>query len=363
MSFGSKTTKTNQKFDSQTDPWDETVPYLKGFLEKLGGVASAPPGATPDQKVAFDQLKANAQAGNPNVGAIEDLASDQFNTADRTGTVQQGYADLQRRLSSTADGANLNLDQNPMLQKMLTQVSDDVQNRVGAQFAAAGRDFSGAHQGAVAKGVTSAQLPMLMDFYAREQGRTDTAARDLFSGAGQTATTAANLDQVRDTLRSKGIDTTKAALEAKDQGSNTILALEQQLKTLPAQDLAQIASLLFPAAGLGQQTSGTQQGTSKTNGWSVNLADIGKMATAIGSMCDARMKTDVARIGAMADGTPLYRFRYLGSESFLIGPMAQEVAERTPDAVLPFGELLTVDVLKATARSEAIINGGTNGDA
>lgn len=282
MSFSSKTTKTNQSFNQQTDPWDEAIPMLKGFLANLSGVMGTP-GATADQKAAYDRLKTNAGAGNPNTADILALSKDQFATPDRSGTVTEGYADLERRLTDTANGKNLDLANNEYLQKMLTQVGDEAQNRVNASFAAAGRDFSGANQGAVARGVTAAQAPLLLDMFTREQGRTDAAARDLFGAAGSTASQTAQLDQIRNALRMQGIDTTGAFMTARDSGDNTILNLEQQLKSIPAQDLAAIANLLFPAAGLGSQSTGNSQGTSKTSGFGVTMSDVGKFATGLGS--------------------------------------------------------------------------------
>lgn len=358
MSIGGGSKKTSSSFKNQSDPWDETIPYLQGFLADLGGAANAStPGANADQTAAFSMLKANAQQGNPFTGDIMALAGDQFATADNTGTVRDGYADLQRRLGDTANGKNLNMAGDPYLQGMLTQVGDEVQNRINAQFAAAGRDFSGANQGAVAKGVTSAQLPLLMDWFNNQQGRTDAAARDLFSASGSTASQIAQLDQARNAVRSAGIDTATAATTARDQGANTILQLSQQMKDLPYNDLAQIANLLFPAAGLGQQSSGTQNSTTKSSQWGIGIGDIGKMATALGTLCDVRLKTDIAEVGALADGTPIYAFRYLGSPKVHIGPMAQEVAARIPEAVAELGpdKIMIVDLERATARSAEIM--------
>lgn len=358
MSFANKTTKTNSSFANQTDPWDETVPYLKDFLASLGGTAAAgQPGATDGQTAAFDQLKATAAAGNPNADKIMALANDEFAAPDNSGMVKSGYADLQSRLTDTANGKNLDLGNSGYLQKLLTQVGDDAQNRVNASFAAAGRDFSGANQGAVARGVTQAQAPLLLDQYNKEQSRTDAAARDLFGAAGSTAGQVTSLQAAQDAMRTKGIATTQSALDARDQGANTMLKLEQQLKDLPYDDLNKIAALLFPAAGLGQQSSGTGTQTAKSSGFSVGIGDIGKAVTALGTICDARMKTNIVEVGALADGTPIYSFCYLGSDQVHIGPMAHEVAARTPEAVRTVGaeQMLVVDLGRATERSAALI--------
>lgn len=283
MSFSSSKKTTDSSFQNQQDPWDEVTPYLKDWLGKVGAASGAgTTGATPGQAAAFDELKANA--GNPMAGQIAQLATDQLGAADHTGMVRDGYGDLKRRLTPTADGANLDLANNSYLQNLLTQVGDGAQNRVNASFAAAGRDFSGANQGAVARGVTEAQAPLLLDMFKSEQARSDAAARDLFGASGQTAGTIAQLDKSRSDLRTQGAETSKAAMEARDAGANTRLKIAQQLKDLPYQDLAQLAQLLFPAAQLGGQSQGTGTSTTKGSQWGFNISDIGKVASGLGTL-------------------------------------------------------------------------------
>ena len=48
---------------------------------------------------------------------------------------------------------------------------------------------------------------------------------------------------------------------------------------------------------------------------------------------DIRLKQDLAVVGRTADGLRLYRYRYIGDDTVYVGVMAQEVAERRPDAV------------------------------
>ena len=278
MSFKMGSEKTKQSQKSQSDPWDVTIPYITDFLGKVPNAQ----GPTADQTGAIDALKSQVSQGNPNTGQIMDLAGDQFGTQSQSGTVQNGYADLSRRMSPTADGSNLDLGNNEYLQNLLTQVGDDAAMRTNAQFAAAGRDLSGANQMAVGRGVTQAQLPLLLDQYNREQGRTDAAQRSLFDASGSTAGQVQSLDAAALAQRERGIDTTKAGLEAQAYGPTQMLNLDEQLKGLTYDELDRIAGLLFPAAKLGEQSSGS--GTSKTKGWgiSANLSDIGRIATAAG---------------------------------------------------------------------------------
>ncbi len=48
---------------------------------------------------------------------------------------------------------------------------------------------------------------------------------------------------------------------------------------------------------------------------------------------DARLKTDIARVGETAGGLPLYQFRYIGEPTVYQGVMAQDVLCHRPDAI------------------------------
>lgn len=63
---------------------------------------------------------------------------------------------------------------------------------------------------------------------------------------------------------------------------------------------------------------------------------------ALFGMSDRRLKRDIARIGALANGLPVYRYNYVwGGES--AGVMADEVRAVMPDAVVRVGEYDAVD--------------------
>jgi hypothetical protein len=49
---------------------------------------------------------------------------------------------------------------------------------------------------------------------------------------------------------------------------------------------------------------------------------------------DIRLKRDVAKVGRLANGLGLYRYRYLWSDTVYVGVMAQEVALKVPAAVV-----------------------------
>jgi hypothetical protein len=49
---------------------------------------------------------------------------------------------------------------------------------------------------------------------------------------------------------------------------------------------------------------------------------------------DIRLKRDIARVGTLDSGLPLYRYKYLWSDQVYVGVMAQEAADVAPDAVV-----------------------------
>jgi hypothetical protein len=279
MSFGFSSQKSKQTTNekSQSDPWDVATPYIKDFLSKDIAPQIGQTGAGPNaaQTGAFNELRTNAQAGNPYAESTDALAKDLFGTQSRAPAVDAAYADYSRRLTPTADGTNRDLMSNPYMAEMLSKVSGDARTRANETFAGAGRSFSGAHAGALGTAVTEAQLPMLFDQYNREQGRTDAAATNLFQGAQSANTTGQNLDQASATLRSMGIDVGNAALDAKNWGPNQILAIEQTLKDMPVEQAAKLAAILFPAGQLGEQREGSGTTKGKSSGFKIGGSLLG----------------------------------------------------------------------------------------
>lgn len=62
------------------------------------------------------------------------------------------------------------------------------------------------------------------------------------------------------------------------------------------------------------------------------LMSMGGSAMSMG-MCDVRMKRDLEHIGYYDDGIPQYLFRYIFSDEWFVGPVAQEVELTRPDLV------------------------------
>lgn len=254
LNFGGSSQSKTENKNVNKDPWDETIPYLQDFLKKAGNAGGI--GESADQTRAFDQLKQQAGQGNPYASQQGGLASDLYNTADRTGIVGDAYKTLQSNIGDYASGKYLDPMSNPQMQAMLQQVGDDVANRTNAMFAGAGRDLSGANQMSTAKGVSQGTLGLLLDQWNKNQATQIGAANSLYGAGAQTATTQSALDAQRAGLRGQGAGAAQQALDMQRQGATDMLNLEQQRKMMPYEDLAKYGSLLFPMAALGgQETS------------------------------------------------------------------------------------------------------------
>jgi hypothetical protein len=79
---------------------------------------------------------------------------------------------------------------------------------------------------------------------------------------------------------------------------------------------------------------------------------IGNLAKFLPS--DMRLKEDIAPVGRLFDGTPVYRYRYKGAPAYHIGLMAQDVERCTPGAVIEIGGYKAVDYRAATEASCAL---------
>ena len=267
LGFGSQKQKSKSK--SETDPWDVATPYIEDFLSsRVGPAINKTGGATPAQTQAAAQIKANAGMAAPYAAGADALAKDLFGTQSRAPQVEQAFSEFSSRLNPVASGANLSLENNPYISAMLSKTAGDAMTRANEMFAGAGRSFSGAHVGEIGRAVTEAQLPTLANLYQYEQGRTDSATRDLMTQASGAATTEANLDQVAANLRAMGIDVGRGAVDLKNLGPNQILEIEQQMKLLPYDEMAKLAAILFPAGNLGQQSTGSSR--SKSSGFKID---------------------------------------------------------------------------------------------
>jgi hypothetical protein len=271
----------------------------------------------------------------------------------QAGNVQGNLAAFNDRLTPYASGGMIG--NNPALAAQLAQIQSDVGNSVNSQFAAAGRDFSGAHQMAYGRGVAAAEAPVIAAQYNQDVANQINAANALYNAGNTTAGTLSGMQQNYLANQGQGVTAAQSALDAQNYGANATLAAEAQRRGIPVQALGMLAQIGVPIAGLGSQSTGTTTGTQQmagANQFATLAGGIGNLLKFVPS--DTRLKEDIAAVGALFDGTPVYGYRYKGAPAYHIGLMAQDVERTTPGAVIAINGYKAVDYRAATEASRKL---------
>jgi hypothetical protein len=263
--MGGQSTST-QTVQSQSAPWAAAQPALQTMLGQIStGLNNT--GLTSAENSALDTLKNNAGAGNPYAGQIASYAQSLLNGGGATaqaGNVQDNLASYRNMLTPYANGSMVG--NNPALAAQLAQIRSDVGNDVNSQFAAAGRDFSGANQMAYGRGVAAAEAPVIAAQYNQDVANQLAAAGALYNAGNTTANTLTQLQQSDLANRGQGVTAAQAALDAQNYGANATLAEEAQRRGIPVQALGLLAQIGVPIAQLGTQSNGTTTGTQQKSG-------------------------------------------------------------------------------------------------
>jgi hypothetical protein len=258
--------KQSSTQNSTTAPWLEAQPALQGILGQINtGLGNT--GLTGAETGALNTIQGNAaNAGQyaPQIGANATELLNGGGALNQTGAINQNYQDYQRRLGQTADGGMIGA--NSALNPYLDTLRNDISNQVNGSFAAAGRDFSGANQGALGRGISQGLVPVIAS-----QFNTDTAnqrgAADALYGAGNTnAGLLSGLQQQSLANKQIGTQAASQALDAQNVGANATLQAEAQRRGIPVQALGLLAQIGIPIAGLGGQSTGKSEGTQQMSG-------------------------------------------------------------------------------------------------
>jgi hypothetical protein len=349
--MGGQSTST-QTQQSQTAPWQAAQPDLQSILGQLNPLIQNS-GLTPAESGAINQLSQNAAQGNPFTGQITDLANNLLNGGGATAqapNLQSGLSSLQSQLTPFANGSQVGND--PALQAQLAQIASDTTNQINGQFAAAGREFSGANQQALARGIAQGEAPVIASQYNQDVADQLNAANTLFNAQNATSGLLSGLNQQALGNQQQGVTAAQNALSAQNFGPQQQLALAQLAQSIPAQNLQLLAQIGVPIAKLGSQSNGTTQGTQDLSG----AQQFGTIAQGLGSLAkflpsDARLKEEITPVGSLFDGTPVYGYRYKGAGAYHIGLMAQDVEKVSPHAVIEIGGFKAVDYRAATEAS------------
>jgi hypothetical protein len=263
MGGQSSSTQTQQ---SQTAPWEAAQPMLQGILSQIGtGLNNT--GLTAAETGALGQLSQNAAQGNPYAGQISDYAQSLLSGGGanaQAGNVQSNLGTFRDQLTPYVNGSMIG--NNPALAAQLAQIQNDVGNSVNSQFAAAGRDMSGANQMAYGRGVAAGEAPVIAAQYNQDVANQINAANALYNAGNTTAGTLSGMQQNYLGNQGQGVTAAQSALDAQNYGANATLAAEAQRRGIPIQALGLLAQIGVPIAGLGSQSNGTTTGTQQMSG-------------------------------------------------------------------------------------------------
>jgi hypothetical protein len=313
---------------------------------------------------AISQLSQNAAQGNPYTPQISGYVSNLLNGGGATAqapALQNGLTTLQSQLTPYANGSMIG--NNPALQTQLDQIASDTTNQVNSQFAAAGRDGSGMNQQTLARGIAQGEAPVIAAQYNQDIANQLNAANSLYGAQNSTSGLLSGLTQQGLANQLQGVTSSQDALNAQNYTPQQQLALAQLAQSI----LAQIG---VPIAQLGTQTSGTSNTTQQMAGAQQFATLAGGISSLLGSgpgtnsggsgllgllkWSDRRLKEDIAQVGTLFDGTPVYGYRYKGAPAYHIGLMAQDVEKTTPAAVVEINGYKAVDYRAATETSRQL---------
>lgn len=345
-----------QTQQSTTEPWAPAQGPLRDLIAKYSAINTGP---TSGQTGALQDLKSTVSSlpdfSGQSAGAINDLFSS--TTAPQVGMLSSALQQLQTNLGGTASGAELDPYSTPGFSDALSTAMGDITDRVKSVYAGSGRSPSGAGSfaGSLGRGLAEGVAPLISSQFNQNKANQFTANRDLFGGAGSTAQAITGQQQIPLANSAQALGLLPQLMQAFTLPGQTALNVANTEYGLPISNINSILGPLAQIAGLGGQSSGTSTGT-VTQPQSTFGNVLGGISTGVGLLSllsDERAKTDIAEVGELHDGQPVYRYRYKAGGPVHIGLLAQDVAEVEPDAVTDFGNtgLLAVNYGRATERA------------
>ena len=159
--------KTSQTQSSTTNPWAAAQPALQGILGQVGSNLNNT-GLTGQETGALNTLEHNAGTANQYAPQVQSYATNLLNgggATNQAGAVNQNYQNFQAQTNPLASNTNYNPMSTPGFSDALNTKIADITNSTNGQFAAAGRDFSGANSQALGRGISQGIAPTIAAQY------------------------------------------------------------------------------------------------------------------------------------------------------------------------------------------------------
>lgn len=263
---GQSTQQSTQS--STTAPWQAAQPALSGILGQLGTNLNNT-GLTSAETGAINQIEANAPGASayaPQIGANASALLAGGGAQNNDGRINQAYQNYYNQTNPLASNTNYNPYSTPGFSDAVNTLTSDITNNTNGQFAAAGRDMSGANSMALGRGLTAGIAPVIASQYNQNIQNQQGAAGNLYN-AGNTTASALNATQAQANANTQtGTQAATDATTAANAGANATLAAEAERRGIPVQALGLLAQIGIPIGELGRQSTGQSQGTAQESG-------------------------------------------------------------------------------------------------
>lgn len=260
--------KQTQTQNSTTNPWEPAQPLLQGILGKLQtGLGNT--GLTSAETGALDTLTKNAADGNPYAPQIQGVTSQLLSgggATDQGGNVSANYDRFVGQTNPLASNTNYNPYDTPGFRDAISTLTSDITRDVNSNFAAAGRDFSGANSQTLGRGIAQGVAPTIASQYNQNVSNQQGAAGNLYNAGNTNAGILSGLQQQGLINKQAGVSMAPTALDANNAGARATLEAEAARRGIPVQALGLLAQIGIPIAGLGGQSTGTSTGTNQMSG-------------------------------------------------------------------------------------------------
>jgi hypothetical protein len=362
------TSKSSTTQSSETNPWAPATDTLKGILGQLNGYVGQT-GLNGTQADALRTIEQNAQNVGQYAPEVQRYTSSLLNgggAMNQAGAVNNAYQQYYNQTNPLASNTNYNPYETTGFKDAVNTLTSDITNGVNSKFAAAGRDFSGSNSQALGRGITQGIAPTIAAQYNQNVQNQQGAAGNLYNAGNTTSGLLSGLNQQDLANKGAGLGAIGAGQEALNSGASNILAAEAQRLGIPLQNLGLLAQIGVPIAGLGGTSNGTSNTTNQMSGVQQFMGIASGLSGLFGGggqggggsiagmakfFSDRRLKEDIEQVGTLFDGTPVYRYRYIGQLAFQIGLMAQDVEKFAPEAVEEISGFKAVDYKLATDKA------------
>lgn len=203
----------------------------------------------------------------------------------------------------------------------------DIMPEINSTFAGSGMTGSSLHQRNLAKGLSAGIAGVENQAYQQGMDRALQAAQ---AGQSSLLQSAGMRQNAFDAGQGRGLQAAGMQNQIAGQGFNRLMALSNARQGIGTNFQnaygGNLANMMSSATG-GASRSTTQSSSPGLMG----LLGAGLQVASLFS--DRRLKTDIRRVGALDDGTPVYTYRYAHGGPVHMGVMADEIEKTRPGAV------------------------------